>query len=96
MCDVSLLIFDKNSCKIFSDQSSTCSLNKVPLALSVLLGENTVMKNKNFHGVINKITIFTGFNHMKLCCFGEGTAPSLSKLHRPFTGFSLNKSAGGQ
>ena len=49
---------------------SMLKINEGPLTLSVLPWENHLMKNKNFHGVIQSINgVLAGINHGKILSF---------------------------
>ena len=65
VCNVSLVIFDKNSCKIFLNNSlnygsfyTKDNINQTSLTLFVLPWENWVMKEKVFMELSKQITRF--------------------------------------
>ena len=73
VCNVLLIIFDKNSSKMFARNSWSYgssyiedSINKAPLVSPVLfhyLRENQVMQNKNFHKAVQSSNaVFAWFN----------------------------------
>ena len=75
VCDVLLIASDKNPCKMFQitqtyDFSYTeDSIKEMSLTLSVLLWKNGMMKNKNFHRVVqSNNAVYTSFNNAQFCC----------------------------
>ena len=64
VCYVSLIIFDKIPCKMFSDNSWNYGF------LSVSPQENWLIKNKNFHGAAqSNNVVFAVFNLTTFFCY---------------------------
>ena len=76
VCNFSLVISDKNPCKMFSTNSCNYDFSdnddnkgETPLVIPVLPRENRVMKSRNFHGTLQSNN-FACFNLMKFCRSG--------------------------
>ena len=96
VCDVSLIIFDKTPCKIFSNNSKLWLFWTPTMShtyfISFTLGESSHEKTKIFIVVQSNGLVFAGFNHIKFCCSEMGVLFILfCKLQKWYVDLYLKK-----